>query len=265
MRFFQRNAHFATYAALAMLAAGCGSQSPGDTGTEPDAVSLDGDWVLVAATGLALDDAHPITLTVEGDHASGRSACNNYFGDVTISADTVSFGQLGGTEMACLPSSVMELEQAYWAALQLVETAALTGASLTLTGPDLTLDFEQVSEVPDAELTNTDWLLESVISGNDDDSSASSVMGEPATLTLTDDGNLSGTTGCRLFRSGYELTGDTVTVDGLATDKRGCSPEVADQDAHVLAALGTSFTVAIEGELLTVTAPSGQGLVYRQQ
>ncbi len=47
-----------------------------------------------------------------------------------------------------MPSSVLDLEQAYLTALQAVTTAQRDGDALTLTGPDLTLTFEPVPDVP---------------------------------------------------------------------------------------------------------------------
>ena len=261
----QRTAQLAAYAALLVVTSACGTQGA-DAGNEPAGTDLDGSWRLTAAThngaNLVLVDTHPITLDLDGDEARGISACNNYFGTVDAATETaaVTFGGLGRTEMACTPASVMDLEQAYLAALGAVESAARAGDQLTLSGADLELRFATIQPVPQAELEGTRWLLESVIEGE----SASSVAGEPATLLLSG-GRLTGSTGCRKLTGGYELSRDQVTVDALESDKRGCPPNLDRQDRHVLTALQDGFGIAIDGDVLTVTGPSGNGLSYRKQ
>ena len=56
----------------------------------------------------------------------------------------MSFSRLGGTEMACTPRSVMDLEQAYLTALQSVDTAKRDADQLTLTGGDVELSFRSM-------------------------------------------------------------------------------------------------------------------------
>ena len=265
VRRVQRTAQLAAYAVLLVTAASCGSET-GQADDEPAAADLDGSWVLTAGSdhgaALALDDSHPVTLDLDGNEPSGVSACNNYSGTMDTDADTITFSNLGGTEMACMPPSVMELEQAYLAALQTVTTAKRDGDALTLTGPDLTLTFETVPAVPQAELEGTHWLLESLIEGE----LASSISGEAATLVLDGNGGLTFSTGCRSFLGGYERSGDQVRVlGGLASTERGCPPGLDQQDRHVLAALQDGFGIAIEGDVLTVTGPAGNGLVYRRR
>ena len=264
----QRSAQLAAYVALLVVTSACGTQGA-DAGSEPAGTDLDGSWRLTAATHngapLVLVDGHPITLDVDGNEAGGISACNNYFGTVDAGTDiatgAVRFDGLGGTEMACMPASVMDLERAYLTALGAVESAARDGDQLTLTGAAVELTFATIRPVPQAELEGTRWLLESLVEGQ----SASSVAEQPATLLLDGDGRLTGSTGCRKFVGDYELSDDQVIVDALASDKRGCPPALDRQDVQVLATLSEGFDIAIEGDVLTATGPSGNGLVYRKR
>lgn len=250
--------------ALLALSAGCGDQG-GSTADDPEPVDLAGDWVLTDGTAadgpMALDDAHPITLTVEGDQASGQSACNRYMGQVTVSGDSVTFGQVGGTQMACIPTSVMDLEMAYLAALGAVESGARDGDTLTLTGPDTTLTFEPAPDVVTADLVGTTWTLESVI----DADAASSVLGKPATLLLSEDGTAAGSTGCRSFRGGWEMTGEQLALPALATTKQACQGALAAQDELALAVLTGPATLVLEGPSLTLSLADGRGLAYLAQ
>jgi heat shock protein HslJ len=138
----------AALAALLLVGA-CGSASVTTTPFEPAApVDPAGQWQLVAATvdgqPLALDPDAPITLIVEGSGVSGSSACNQYFGEFTVADGSVTLGPLGGTEMACV-DPVMALEAAYLVALAKVDSAAMDGAALVLTGPGVELRFERTA------------------------------------------------------------------------------------------------------------------------
>jgi len=253
----------AACAVLLVLAAGCGSEEEAD-GAQ-DTSGLDGSWVLTSGTydgaPLGLDDTHPITLELDGDHVGGTSGCNHYGGEMEVDGDTVSFGALGGTEMACMPASVMDLEQRYLSAMAAVDTAAHDGDALRLTGPGVTLTYETVPPVPRADLVGTSWRLESLVEGD----AVSSVASEPATLLLSEDGNVTGSTGCRDFQAGWERAGAGVVLDTLVVDDNACPGPLKAQDEHVLGVLGDAFTTEIEGAVLTVTGRVGDGLVYRTQ
>lgn len=58
------------------------------------------------AGAAASPSARPITLDLSTDsgqrRASGYSGCNRYFGSYTLKNGLLSFGQLGGTRMACV-------------------------------------------------------------------------------------------------------------------------------------------------------------------
>jgi heat shock protein HslJ len=263
----QRTAQLAAYAVLLVTAASCGSQTggPGGTGADPKAVALDGDWRLTAAsqagTALALDATHPITLHLDGNEPSGTSACNSYSGTMVTDADTVTFSNLGGTEMACMPAAVMDLEQAYLTALQGVDQAVRDGDRLTLTGTDVELSFTTVPAVPDADLVGTDWRLDTVVDGD----TASSVSDRPSTLRLGPNGRLTGSTGCNDFGATWSLAGAVVSVKDFSMTLVGCSGAIGRQEKAVLAALGDGSTATVTGDALTVAGPSGHGLVYRAQ
>jgi heat shock protein HslJ len=251
-----------TVLTLGVLGAGCGSDD-GSGAADDSPVDLAGDWVLTSGTTadgpLVLAAGHDATLTVDGDQVSGQSACNRFMGQVTVSGDSVSFGQLGGTQMACMPASVMELEQAYLAALAAVDTGARDGDVLTLTGPSTSLVFEPVPPVVPAELVGTTWTLESVIDGD----SVSSVLGQPAPLTLSEDASVAGATGCRTLRGKWALDDDSLSVTDIATTKQACPGALAEQDELVLAVLGGPAAVTLDGATLTLTLADGTGLGYR--
>jgi len=249
------------YAAAAVLTlTACGDETPSDTVRH----DWDGAWVLTSGndTGvpLVLVATHPVTLVLDGDDIGGIAACNHYGGTVTRSGDSITFGAMSMTEMACSPESAMTLEAAYLAALADVTTASVDDDVLVLSGDRTTLTFAFEPPPPTADLVGTTWVLDSLIIVD----AASSVGGEP-TLLLRADGSVSGSTGCRSFEGTWIETGAQLDFPELSMGDETCSPALAAQDDHVVSVLGDGFTASIDGATLTVSDPDGSGLVYRAQ
>lgn len=61
------------------------------------------------------------------------------------------------------------------------------------------------------------------------------------------DGSIAGNAGCNVFRGSFEVAGDSITIDRVATTMKMCGrPEgVMEQEARVLSALerASSFTI----------------------
>jgi heat shock protein HslJ len=246
-----------------------GSEGPGepaDAGDGGTAVDPFGDttWELTSGTvdgeDLVLVDGAPVTLTVTDGQAAGRSACNNYFGELVVDGSSVTPGVFGSTEMACMEDGVMELEAAYLGAMQTVTGVAVEGEELVLTGEGVELRFAAQPEVPDAELAGTDWTLMSLLSN--DAVSSTYLEADEATLRIEDDGSASGSTGCNRFTGSFEVVDGVLTTDGLGTTRMACAGDVWMQEDHVLAVLQGGPTIEIEGAMLTLMIEDGRGLQY---
>lgn len=202
-----------------------------------------------------------ITLEVDGDEIRGSAGCNTFGGGVVIDGDTFDPGGLAVSEIGC-PEPLVEPENRYLEALEAVETSAVTGKTLTLTGPDAELVFRRVPPVDPEPLTGTEWMLESLVEGPALEATVSSA--KPATLLLNEDKSFEGTTGCRPFTGTWEVSGDVVDVTQLLLEG-GCTGALR-QDTHVATVLGGAFRVEIEGDELTLTAEAGGlALVYRKR
>ena len=103
--------------ALSLILVACADPSE-PAGYDP----TDSAWLLESGTlrGAAIPvlATHPITLVFEEDGAGGTSACNQYFGDYTISGAAIGFDQLTQTDMACSPDQVMDSEARFLEALR---------------------------------------------------------------------------------------------------------------------------------------------------
>ena len=241
--------------AAALALAACDLLPPPAGGSD-----LDGEWRLVEGLhdgdAIPIRDDAPITMTIEGSELGGRAACNIYGGEADIDGERITIGAMSMTEMGC-DGPVMEAEAAYLAALGEVERWVRGGESLTLSGQAVELTYALVPPTPDADLVGTRWVLDGLVDGD----AVSSTMGdEPATLTLRDDGRLSGSTGCRTFDGSYQLEDGAVRVTQLINDDRAC-PDLETQDEHVLAVIADGFDYEIEGAQLRLV-DGGLGLVY---
>ena len=215
----------------------------------------DGDWQLVS--GLPLVDAYPVTLSISGTEAGGRAACNSYGAAVAITGDTITFGELSGTDMGCEPE-VMDVERAFLTSLQQVDSFSLAGDRLTLTGRGRVLVFEAAAAVPTADLVDTRWVLDTLIEGD----TVSTVAGEPAELLLNSDGTLTASTGCRTLTGTWQESGGVIIVPTLSADGE-CPAELARQDSLVVTVIGDEFRPTIEADRLTLRSMGGDGLVFR--
>jgi heat shock protein HslJ len=73
---------------------------------------------------------------------------------------------------------------------------------------------------------------------------------------------ISGTTGCNSFRGTHRFERGRLNAGPLATTRRGCMPELAQQEERLLALFGERLTVSRNrGGRLVLTGRSGQTLV----
>ena len=228
-----------------------------------DGTTLEGPtWVLdrTSIEGLAPeapDDAR-VDLQFEANAVAGTSGCNSYFGSYEVDGGSISFGTLGGTEMACEPA-LMQLESAYLAALGDVRNQQGSGGELVLSGDDVRLVFRE-DEAPEPEpLVGTTWRLESLALATD--AVASPVAGTEVMLELLDDGSAAGSGGCNTFSTAYEVDGASIRFDPVASTRMACEPDVMTQETAVFGALESAASFDIEGDVLTLHDVDGGLLV----
>jgi heat shock protein HslJ len=92
-------------------------------------------WVVselvVDGSAVAPLEGTVITAKFEDGGVSGIASCNNYFGSYTVDGDSLSFGPLGSTLMAC-EGPIQDQETAYLTLLSQVDAYAVDGDTLTL-------------------------------------------------------------------------------------------------------------------------------------
>lgn len=259
-------------AAIALFASACGDDSSTDAGArdqdddtgdnEPSDSSLDGAWILIDSVidgePLELLTDYAVTMNIEGAELGGRAACNSYGGNVTIDGAQFRSADIFQTEMGC-EEPAMSLEFDYLSALARVDSWTRNGDVAQLTGEGVLLTFEIVPPPPTADLVETSWVLDTIIQG---ESASSTINGaDDATLALTADGTLTGSTGCRTFTGEFVETGGTITITNL-TMEGDCDASFVWQDNSVVSVIEGEVTVTIDGSHLTLMAAGGEGLRY---
>ena len=115
----------------------------------------------------------------------------------------------------------------------------------------------------DTEIVGTTWVLDTMIEG---EAASNSPNMSAATLTLHDDGRLTGSTGCRLLEGQWITSGAEIVLTSFSAidDPTAgvCAPESESLDGFIIGVLGDGFTAEIVGRRLTVMAQGGQGLSY---
>ena len=132
--------------AAAVIVLGC---NPRETPASTAPITLEGSWQLASGT---VDGAtfpvvaeSPVTLIVQGNAISGRAACNQYGGTLSVVDGGPRLAMTSMTEMAC-EEPVMAVEAAFGAVLPRVTAASLNDDGLILTGQGVELVFERVTD-----------------------------------------------------------------------------------------------------------------------
>ncbi len=243
-------------ALLAVLAAACGATP---TTTTDAGRNLEGNWELIESdvAGVAVPEGDfRITLLLEGGTAGVVAACNSYGGSFTADDGFVQFGLMSQTEMACAEPA-MTAEQMFLRGLSAVDMYTVDDDRLTLTGSDVTLIFAIIPPIDTAPLFDQRWVLESLLQGD----AVSSVQGD-GFLVLTEDGALSGSTGCRNVDGIFIVAADEIVPTEFGAEGN-CPPEMEQQDSHFITVIEGGFTALVEEDRLTLMDPDGNGLQFR--
>lgn len=228
----------------ALLLGACGDDDSDDGAsadtTGAETLSIEGPmWLLTDAGDGADASAADSTLTFQGGTASGNSGCNSFTGSYTIDGDSLTFGNLASTAMACADPAVDELETVVLAGLGATKSYKMVGETLVLEDADANA-LLSYSVAPAASLTGS-WEIIAYLTA-DQSAFTSPVVDSGAALTFADDATMSGSTGCNNVNGPFTVDGDTVSFGALATTKMACEPDLTAQEEGILAALDSAAT-----------------------
>jgi len=138
---------FAFVSLLAFFVAGCPSadKKPAKAATPSAPVSLVGtEWALADLAGTPVIANSKASLAFpEAGRVAGNGSCNRFTGSATITGDTLKFGALASTRMACMDGGVSAQEDAYLKALGAANRYEVSNGDLLIyaTGYDKPLRF----------------------------------------------------------------------------------------------------------------------------
>ena len=101
-----------------------------------EAQSLQNTWQLMRIDGEAISSAIDSTLSMDSEHkATGKLACNNFFGTVVLNDNHLKIDKMGSTRMFC-EEQANEIEM-------IVSQVLNDGAEMQLTEDKLSLKGQQ--------------------------------------------------------------------------------------------------------------------------
>ncbi|PXX57928.1 heat shock protein HslJ [Nocardia tenerifensis] len=246
---------------LALLAvAACSS---GDSESTPSTPNLAGRTFLsTQVDGAPIPGGGPLTLSFKDDRLSADAGCNTYSGSVALDDNKLHVSGLAGTLMGC-PGERQGADEWLSALLNSDPTWQLDGAKLTLRGGNSTVTMMDKKVVrPDKPIKGTTWLVTALLTPDAQVRSQTIDEVKP-TLTIADDGSVTGTAGCNRITG--RATGDTNLTFQLATTKMLCPAEVMEVEQAVLKALDGKTTATVDADTLTLRNTNGSGLTLRAQ
>jgi heat shock protein HslJ len=111
---------------------------------------------------------------------------------------------------------------------------------------------------PRALLGTDEWSITEI--------GSSAVMGSTApTIAFLNDNAVAGSGSCNRFRGGFKLTGETLTIEQLATTMMACPDQVMQQEQAIIRQLEAthSFDIRADGALILKDAKGGRLVAVR--
>ncbi len=250
----------ALIAILAALIAACTPAAyAGDASRDGNAqapIELDGtSWILVQIHGQDTIADSEATLAFSDGKVHGNATCNGFSGPYERDGETLSFGLLVSTMMAC-PG--MDQETAYLGALASTATYRIEGDRLVLSSPerDAALVFATRQH---ASLEGTIWQLTGLNTGT----AIVSVLGDTEITATFLDGVVSGSAGCNSYFAAGSTDGSPLASGPAGSTRRFCGqPEGSmEQETAYLEALTAAYSLQIEGNVLTLSSADGARLL----
>lgn len=183
-----------------------------------------------------------ITFTQDGQ-INGTTGCNRFFGAYAQTGAQIAFSSVGMTKMACMADGIMGQEMAFTAILSgktegridSLGNLVIRGENgVSFTARPLPAEGEVIEGDP-AVLGGGAWTVEDINRGGVIDNTV-------LTLNFSENGRVTGSTGCNSLSGSYTATGTHLTFSPLVTTRRAClAPALNAQEAK--------FTKALQGEM----------------
>ena len=233
-------------------------RSKAAAGSSEDSAELTGHaWQLASfpeGQGVVAE-GNEATMEFDGEtgQVAGSAGCNRYAGGYEASGDSLSFGLLHMTMMACPDDDRTRQETVFVAALESVASYRIENGELLL--------FDEAGETlmtlaprPDVALVGTEWRATGINNGLQ---AVVSVDQNAVPTAVFADGRVSGSAGCNQFHASYTSGDGTLEIGPAAATRKMCPSEVMDQESWFLSALETVATFSIDRDKLELRTAEG--------
>lgn len=236
------------------------------SGANADNQTLNGrTFVSTEVEGEQIPGGGPLTVQFDGGQISTFAGCNHGSGTADLSDGRIAT-QLASTMMAC-PRPVGDADQWMSRFFDAKPAWSLDGDTLVLTTDIATVTLQDKKVVhPDRPLTGTAWQVTSLVSPESVSTSTALEDSKP-TLTIAEEGNVAGFTGCNQFSGRAEVSGTPAIIEfgPLATTRKACPQDTDQVERAVLRVLTGKVQTEITSDELRLTGADGYGLVLRAQ
>jgi heat shock protein HslJ len=196
----------------------------------------------------------------ENGYVTASAGCNILSGPVEVEQGRIMVGDLTSTEMAC--STELEAQDEWLARVLAADPAYVLHDSrlqLETDGAVVRLVDREVAE-PDRPLEGTVWQLDGIVDG---DAVSSVPPGSGATLVFGDGTVQIRVENCNQGSGDVEIGESEIEVGVLRMTLRACEQDPAEVEAAVTGVLDGRIGYEIDADVLTLTHPSGPGLMLR--
>jgi heat shock protein HslJ len=249
-------ASVATLLLLSAVPAGAQSPSAGEASPASGATLEGTHWLLGEI--INGDESTPVasgvnaSLVLSDGSAGGFGGCNQFVTSYELSGDSLSFGDVASTLIAC-DEATMAFEDQYFAALGLVASYAIDGTALTLANADGATVLNYTASPP--ATVEGPWYVTGYNNGAE--AVVSPVIGAEPSISFHPDGTVEGFGGCNGFGGGYSVHDDAIAIGPLHSTMIACSDEINAQEVQFLTALEAATTWELSGNTLTLRDDAG--------
>ena len=218
---------------------------------------LDGTgWVLSSLGGEVLLPGTTVTLQFGADgSASGSDGCNRFRTTFSQRGDRLTFDQPAASTMMACPEPIMNQATAFMSVLADTTRFTLSEQELILRdGREDLATFAVVSQ----GLADSAWDVVSYNNGRE--AVVGVLLGTEISASFGVDGAVSGNAGCNQYFASYSVDGNTLEIGPAATTFMFCAEPagVMEQESEYLAALESTATYRIEGDMLEMRTAADQ-------
>jgi heat shock protein HslJ len=210
----------------------------------------------------ALVTGTKIRLSVTSDSMiTVQAGCNTVNGEAKIEGTTLVAPDLAITTIGC-QQALSEQDGWIYDFFRGRPTWQLTGNDLVLSNNELEMKLtDRAIAEPARPLLGTAWKLDTVV--NPGGSASSVPAGVTATISFSNDGKVTGNTGCNSFGGTAAVVDNRITFSDLASTRRACSGAGGSVEADILRVLTGTATYRIEADRLIIEAPDGSGVEFK--